>query len=203
MSLCAFLLALAAGWLDGLYHNGSHNNWPSWLIYQGDLDGARTLLSTVAGSMITVAGVSFSITMVALSLASSQFGPRLLMNFMRDTGNQFVLGTFVSTFLYCLLALGNVSGVVEHPPAASASIGLLLAVISVFVLIYFIHHVSSTIRAEHVVQVVAIDTVNSIKRLIDDGDDCVPDEVPDPNHWPPSEIFTITSNCSGYLQAVD
>ena len=146
MSLVAFGLALLADHLDVLYHSTQQKAWPQWSIYQGDLDGARLLLSTVAGSMITVAGVSFSITMVALSLASNQFGPRLLMNFMRDTGNQLVLGTFVSTFLYCLLSLGNGAGSTGQPPAISASIGLLLAIVSVFVLIYFIHHVSSTIR---------------------------------------------------------
>ncbi|WP_460115686.1 DUF2254 domain-containing protein [Sessilibacter sp. MAH3] len=203
MSLTAFGLAVLANWLDELYHHQAHKHWPSWLIYQGDLEGARTLLSTVAGSMITVAGVSFSITMVALSLASSQFGPRLLMNFMRDTGNQIVLGTFVSTFLYCLLALGNVSGTVDYPPAASASIGLLLAVISIFVLIYFIHHVSSTIRAEHVVRVVAIDTMASIRRLIDDSGQELKESAPVPDQWPLSETFTIESHRSGYLQAID
>ena len=63
------------------------------------------MLSTVAGSIITVAAVVFSITIAALSQASSQFGPRLLRNFMRDFGNQFVLGTFVATFFYSLLIL--------------------------------------------------------------------------------------------------
>jgi uncharacterized membrane protein len=83
-----------------------HLGW----IWAGGPEGARALLSTVAGSMIAVAGVVFSITIVALSLASSQFGPRLLRNFMRDTGNQVVLGTFIATFVYCLLVLRAVRG---------------------------------------------------------------------------------------------
>lgn len=61
------------------------------------------MLGTLAGSMITVAGTVFSLTLVALSLASTQLGPGLLRNFMRDTANQVVLGTFLATFLYCLL----------------------------------------------------------------------------------------------------
>jgi len=203
MCLSSFLLALFAKQLDELYHSPAGKQWPKWLIYQGDVEGARTLLSTVAGSMITVAGVSFSITMVALSLASSQFGPRLLMNFMRDTGNQIVLGTFVSTFLYCLLTLGNGSGVDGTPPAASASVGLLLAVLSVFVLIYFIHHVSSTIRAEHVVQVVAKDTIASIKRLVSPEDSEHQNKEVDPSTWPAAEVFSVCANESGYLQAID
>jgi uncharacterized membrane protein len=98
-------------------------------------DGARALLSTVAGSMITVAGVSFSITMVVLSLASSQFGPRLLSNFMRDRGNQIVLGTFVATFIYCLLVLCTVraadeSGAPAFVPHLAVSLGVVLAGLS-------------------------------------------------------------------------
>ncbi|HUE89746.1 MAG TPA: DUF2254 family protein, partial [Vicinamibacterales bacterium] len=76
--------------------------------YTAGPEGARAVLSTIAGSMITVAGVSFSITIVALTLASQQFGPRLLRNFLRDVGNQIVLGTFVSIFIYCLLVLRTV-----------------------------------------------------------------------------------------------
>ncbi|GAC1616883.1 MAG: hypothetical protein NVS4B11_05360 [Ktedonobacteraceae bacterium] len=78
--------------------------------YNRGPDGARLLLSTVAGSVIGVAGVSFSITITALSLASSQLGPRLLRTFMRDTGNQLVLGTLLATFLYCLLILRTING---------------------------------------------------------------------------------------------
>jgi len=75
-----------------------------WL-YQGGPDGARALLSAVAGSMVTVAATVFSITIVALQLAATNFGPRLLRNFMRDRGNQIVLGTFIATFLYCLMVM--------------------------------------------------------------------------------------------------
>lgn len=72
-------------------------------VYTGGPNGARALLSTVAGSTISVAGTVFSIVIVAFTLTSSQFGPRQLINFMRDTGNKVVLGTFAATFLYCLL----------------------------------------------------------------------------------------------------
>ena len=74
----------------------------SW-VYTGGPEGARAVLSTIAASMITVAGVTFSITIVALTLASQQFGPRLLRNFLRDLGNQITLGTFVSTYIYLSL----------------------------------------------------------------------------------------------------
>ncbi|MGR9087730.1 MAG: DUF2254 family protein, partial [Gammaproteobacteria bacterium] len=98
-------------------------------VYTGGADGVRTLLSTLAGSMITMASVTFSITIVALSLASSQFGSRLLSNFMRDTGNQVVLGTFIATFIYSLLVLRTVRSVGENifVPHVSVTVSVFLA----------------------------------------------------------------------------
>jgi uncharacterized membrane protein len=83
------------------------------------------VLSTIAGSMITIAGVVFSMTLVALSLASSQLGPRLLRNFMRDTRNQVVLGAFIATFVYCLLVLRTIRRAEEvaFVPHLSVTIG--------------------------------------------------------------------------------
>lgn len=121
-------------------------------IYAGGPEGARQLLATVAGSMITVAGVTFSITIVALTLASSQFGPRILRNFMANKGNQVVLGVFISTFLYCVLVLRSVrddenGGFVPH---LSVTTGVILALASLGFLIYFIHHVSSSLQVTEI-----------------------------------------------------
>ncbi|MCF8399055.1 MAG: DUF2254 domain-containing protein, partial [Bacteroidales bacterium] len=66
------------------------------------VDSARSILSTISGAMIGVAGTVFSVTLVALTLASSQLGPRLIKNFMYVRLNQIVLGSYVSTYLYCL-----------------------------------------------------------------------------------------------------
>ncbi len=124
----------------------------SW-VYSGGAEGASVVLGTIAGSMITIAGVVFSMTLVALSLATSQLGPRLLRNFMRDHANQMVLGTFVSTFVYCLLVLRTVRRGDEgiFVPHLSVTIGVLFALVSLAVLIYFIHHVSVSIQADTVV----------------------------------------------------
>ena len=106
-------------------------------IYTNKPEGAREVLSTIAGSMITVAGVVFSITIVALSLASSQFGPRLLRSFMRDRGNQIVLGTFIATYFYCLLILRTIRSGDEtvFVPHLSVLVGVLRAVLILGVLI--------------------------------------------------------------------
>ncbi|MEO7133685.1 MAG: DUF2254 family protein, partial [Vicinamibacterales bacterium] len=120
----------------------------SW-VYTGGPEGARAVLSTIAASMITVAGVTFSITIVALTLASQQFGPRLLRNFLRDIGNQVTLGTFIATFSYCLLVLRTVRGNddAQFVPHLAVTAGVVLAMFSLGVLIFFIHHVSVSIQA--------------------------------------------------------
>jgi uncharacterized membrane protein len=126
-------------------------------VFDAGAEGSREVLGVVAGSMITVTGVVFSITIVALTLASSQFGPRLLRSFMRDRGNQMVLGTFVATFLFNLLVLRAVrdNGDTSFVPHLSESVAFALGITSLFVLIYFIHHAARSIQASHVIQSVA------------------------------------------------
>ncbi|MFP4515460.1 MAG: DUF2254 domain-containing protein [Desulfovibrionales bacterium] len=125
-------------------------------MYTGGAEGARGVLQVIAGSMITVAGVVFSITIVVLSLASSQLGPRLIRNFVHDAANQFVLGTFTATFVFCILILREVSSLPGEifVPHLSISVGFILALVSIGVLIYFIHHIAISIQIPNVVAAV-------------------------------------------------
>jgi uncharacterized membrane protein len=181
-----------------------------WLYAFGP-EGARAVLSTIAGSMITVAGLTFSITMLTLQLASSQFGPRLLRNVMRDRGNQVVLGTFISTFVYCLLVLRTVRGTEEASsvPHVSVATGVLLALASLGVLIYFIHHVANTIRIETVLAELARQANAAIDRLYPE---CLGKEPPqdanrDTSTGLPDDFehraVTIRPDRSGYVQRID
>lgn len=153
------LMALVAVGLSVLMVEGDRMWGVDWLegvpwLSANKPAGARELLSTIAGSMITVAGVTFSITIAAVAYAASQFGPRLLTNFMRDRGNQVTLGTFIATFIYCLLVLRSIregDGEELFVPHAAILLGLLLTMMSVAVLIYFIHHVPESIHASNVV----------------------------------------------------
>ncbi|MGB3203334.1 MAG: DUF2254 domain-containing protein [Nodosilinea sp.] len=142
----------------------------SW-IYQGGAEGARAVLTVIAGSMVTVAATAFSITIVALQLASSHFGPRLLRNFMQDQGNQTVLGTFIATFIYCLLVLRTIRGEDYQPfvPQLSVTVGVVLAMASIAVLIYFIHHASTIIQVSHVIADVSHDLEQVTNRLFPDN----------------------------------
>jgi len=101
-------------------------------VFAASPDGARAMLSTVASATITVAGLTFSLTIVALTVASQQFGPRLLRNFMRDLSNQIVLGSFVAIFIYCLLVLGAIRSPEEDAfvPYLSVTIGVGISILS-------------------------------------------------------------------------
>jgi uncharacterized membrane protein len=180
-------------------------------IWTGGSDGAREILSTVAGSMITVAGVVFSITVVVLTLASSQFGPRLLRNFMRDTGNQVVLGTFISTFTYCLLVLRTIrtGNGEEFVPHISVTVGIVLALASLGVLIYFIHHVSVSIQSPMIIARVGEEFQRGIDRLFPQtlgepggGEAADSESAPIPANFE-REARPVPSRATGYLQAID
>ena len=181
----------------------------SW-VYTGGPEGARAVLSTIAASMITVAGVTFSITIVALTLASQQFGPRLLRNFLRDLGNQVVLGAFVATFLYCLLVLRTVRGSddAEFVPHLAVTVGVTLAMLSLGVLIFFIHHVATSIQASRIIANVAEDLEGAIDRLFPQaiGEDAASADAPRASTEEPTQLHrarAVTAKRTGYVQAID
>ena len=170
-------------------------------------EGARAVLTTVASSMITVAGVVFSLTLLVLTQASSQFGPRLLVNFMRDRTNQFVLGVFVATFAYALLALRVVTagnretGIGAFVPHVSVLTAMALTFFTVGVLVYFFHHIAQSVRVTHVLE----DLDRGLQRMLNalpEGDD---DEAAGADAMPEGfreDLGVIAASRGGYLQAV-
>ena len=179
---------------------------PAWL-YAGGADGAYALLSTVAGSMVTVAGLGYSITIVALVLASTQFGPRLLSLFMRDRISQLTLGVFAGTFTFCVLILRSIRGPAEGSepfvPQVSITVAIGLTLVSLGVLVYFFHHVAVSIQAPKVAARVARDLDEAIDQLYParigvggpkPDDSAIPDPGTDP---------VVAADVSGYVQVVD
>ncbi|MGE0521295.1 MAG: DUF2254 domain-containing protein [Candidatus Binatia bacterium] len=172
-------------------------------FFAGTPSGARSILSGVAAAMITIAGLTFSITIVAITVASQQYGARLLRTFMRDLTNQFVLGAFVAIFLYCLLVLGAIRS--EDPrgyvPDLSVTLSVAFAVLGLGVLIYFIHHLSSSIDAAHLISVVGTEIDANVDALFPErlGEELevAPAELP---RGPGAGVF---ANASGYVQAID
>ena len=178
-----------------------------WL-FGGSASAARALLSAIASSLITVVSLAFSITIVAIQQAATQFSPRVIRNFMRDRGNQVVFGTYIATFVYALLILrqvreANVGGG-EFVPALSTTTALLLALLCVGLLIYFIHHTASSLQVATI--------ADNIRRELRDGlDRLYPHSVAEPldreENAPPlpreAPTLTVRATSAGYLQDVD
>lgn len=175
--------------------------------------GARAILTTIAGSMMTVASVTFSITMVAVTSAAGQYGPRLIGNFMRDRANQITLGTFTSTFVYCLLILrvagtgssadaGN--GAAQFVPNLSLLVAMVLTLISVGVMIFFIHHIPETLNVGNITGRVGRKLRLDIENMFPD---CMGSgaSVPDPDicDYDNKDAIIVTSVAEGYIQAVN
>lgn len=174
-------------------------------------DSARVILSTIAGSMMSVAAVTFSITMVAVTSAAGQYGPRLIGNFMRDRGNQITLGTFTSTFIYCLLILrlarsagGDGSGIVDFVPNISLLTAMALTLFSVGNMIYFIHHIPETLNVGNITGQVGRRLREDLNALFpsDLGDEA-DHETPDLSPYDAQSGFDVTAKAEGYIQAVN
>jgi uncharacterized membrane protein len=157
----AVLLFIVTFQIDlAAYHH--HLTLPVW-VRTGSADAERQVLIAIAAAVITVVGVVFSITILALTLASQQFGPRMMRNFVRDVGNQVTLGVFVGTFVYTVLALGSINSVsANFVPHLSTSIAEALLLVDLAILIYFIHHISRSIQLPEVIAGIAKDLMESI-----------------------------------------
>lgn len=204
MTVAAGVLAVGTVLLDRSIDREAAEDF-SW-VFSGGPDGARAVLEVIASSVMTTAGIIFSVTIAALSLASSQLGPRILQNFMRDTGNQVVLGTFIGTYVFCLLVLRTIRGedFGDFVPPISVTVGLLLALASLGVLIYFIHHVAISIQAPTVVAQVGAELATHVERTFR-GDRGL-DRLPRPPSLP-AELEArgarVAAPRSGYVQALD
>lgn len=185
---------IGSAWLDGL----------GW-YQKAKPEGAREVLSTIAGSMITVAGVAFSITIVAIAFAAGQYGPRVLTNFMSDRGNQVTLGTFIATFAYSLIVLRTIhGGDSDFVPQLAVAVALVLALCSIGVLIYFIHHVPQSIHVNSVVTRIGRQLVDHIGRQFPT---CFGEAAADAPTPPPAAMrdkaVAIRACANGYVQAID
>ena len=173
------------------------------------VDGARSLMAIISQSVFGVAGVMFSMTIVAVSFASGNFGPRLIGNFMRDRGNQLSLGILVATFVYALM----ITRAIQSPtgedaslstelfvPHLSIAIALGLTFVSIFTVIYFVHHIPETINVSNITAGLGKRLVNDIKALIDKTEDENLEPVDIPSAQPGTEI---TLQEAGYIQTMN
>ncbi|HEX7117479.1 MAG TPA: DUF2254 domain-containing protein [Longimicrobiales bacterium] len=155
MTAVAMGLALLTVEADLRWIERPEGGGPVGLIFRGGPGEARAVLAAVAGGIITVAGVVFSITLVTLRAASEQFSPRLLREFTSDVRSQATLGVFTATFVYSLVALRSVRSEEEWDgpfvPALTVTVVFGLSLVSIGFLIYFIGYLAREIQAGSVV----------------------------------------------------
>ncbi len=192
--------------VDAIVDLNAVERWP--LLFGAGAAGARGLLTAVASSMITVAGVVFSITIVALSLTSSQYTSRVLRNFMRDRNNQVVLGVFLGIFAYCLVVLRVIRGGDEGAfvPSLAVLVGLVLAFVGIGYLIFFIHYISMSIQSSSIIANAAQETIAAVDRLFPQG---IGDDVEEgcdgdvAVSLPELAWVAVPARKTGYIQSID
>lgn len=198
------LLALVAGYVLSQVEV-AEGSLISSVLFRGDASAARELLVVVSGTMITVTGLVFVLTVVALQIASTQFSPRLLRSFLQDPGTRLVLSVFVATFAYSLGGLFTVGQLTDDGevfvPQLAVTGTLVMALISVGMLVYYIQHITNAIRIDTVMHGVREATIEAIRRLhpvpvAQSEGSKAPPEVPAQTHL-------IAVDRSGYLEQID
>ncbi|MEZ5742344.1 MAG: DUF2254 domain-containing protein [Sphingomonadaceae bacterium] len=207
-AIAAFVLALVTIQID-------RSGAAAWLsdipeLHPARPDGASNMLTVLAGSMIGVASTVFSITIAAVAYASGNYGPRLLTNFMEDKGNQFSLATFIGTFVYALTVLRTVRSEDESPllgatadsapgfvPQLSLLVAFALMLVAVAVLVFFLHHIPSSIRINFVLEGIG-------KRLLGKVDHLFPDDFERDAGLPDSpDGAAVEARDTGYVRVID
>jgi uncharacterized membrane protein len=214
MTFGAVLLGFLLPYLDSLL--GSEWIRAVGFIRATEVDGARAILTTLAGATLGVAGVAFSVTIVAVSFASSNYGPRLIGNFMGDRKNQVVLGIFVATFVYCITVLStvhtsrDVSGTTldAFVPQLSVYFALLLTLAAVGALIAYIHHIPESINIMNLTAEIGHKLQRAIIQMLDEEDQQGNEaHDADVEAWradaPAERGETICAEAAGFLQQVD
>ena len=197
--LGGILLAVAATSIDRA--TGYDNPLPFTLGMSSN--AATWLLATVAGAMITTVGVVFSLTVVSLQLASSQFSPRVMRSFIRDRWSQRVIGLLVATFFYCVLVLPSVSGEATDPaPRVSLTLAIALTLVTVIGIIVHLDHLAHGLQVGNVVRVIA-DEGAKVATVLDRVPPGVSEVDPRQFHDTPEGVTVIPAPRSGWISQVD
>lgn len=208
MVLASFVLAYGLVAFDAYTNWHGEKRFP--LLFGTGAEGARGMLGAIAGSMLTVATLSFSLTLSTISQVSSQYSPQVLRGFIRDRINQVVMGYFVGVFTYCLLVLGTIRGTddIKFVPSTAVLVGLILALGGVAALIFFIHHIADSLQTGTIVQRIFNETCQAVSHLFP-GQFGEPiserQEVEEAMHYVDDkyEWISVAATQSGYLQQIN
>ena len=171
---------------------------------------ANVVLATLATAMLTFLGVVFSIGLVALQLASQQFSPRVLRNYVRSITTKVALGTFIATFIYPLVSLGYLDQLTRSGrtvSTVSVAVAMALAVASIAVFIVYVTLTIRGMRIAYAISTVAIETRAALRRMFPPDEYYVPSNR---RRSPATVVFSRKGPSSlaehaaqGVLQAVD
>ncbi len=173
---------------------------PVWFLYSGDAEAAPQFLSNLVTAMITMATLVVSITMVVLTLAAQQLGPRLIRGFMDDRRTQATLGLFIGTVVYLLLVLRSAYGGTDSVPNLAVTGGTVLVLLCLVALLMFVHHLARSIIADNTIDRVGDALDSDIARLLPDADF---EQASAPDKRPMKTGALLTLHRSGYVQALD
>lgn len=175
-----------------------------YVLLSPSADSARIILTTIAGATITVAGIVFSVTLVSLQLAASQFSPRVLQGFLRDRFSQAVIGLVVGTFTYSLVVLTGIGPSDEDTATQlSVTIAVILAVAAVLAIIAFIDRSARSMQVGQVIQRIAEDTRARIAHLLPYVAGQAPQNPLGEIPLPEGESYTVRSTRDGWIQSID
>jgi uncharacterized membrane protein len=169
-----FLIALAMGALGAILSAAEEpipalGAWVPSILFPSrqDPQSSQLILSSIATSIMTVVSIIFAILLMTLTLASTQFSPRILISFVRDRVTQWTLGLFLGVFSYCLAVLPAVRSAPHiFVPVLSVTLAMFLALVAVAWLVFFIHHISQAISVNHIVDRIGRDTEQVIFGLM-------------------------------------
>lgn len=191
----SFILAIVFLILDKSDHNSS---FTELLFFSGTTQEAKTILSNIAGFFVSLIGIVFSLTIIVVTLASNQFGSKLIRNFMHDYITQLVLGLFTGTFIFCITTLYLHAKYTDLTPKFSVSIAYVSSVVNVLFLVHFIHHVSRSIQVSQILKFISSEFLSTIDRI-----KCYGFSKPVKQSLLENERYLIRSAQTGYIQTIN
>jgi uncharacterized membrane protein len=202
--LAAVLLAVALGEIDRRLDDTAGVRF----VFAGSPEAARAVLSVIAGSMVSLTALVFSILIVVFQLTSSQFTPRALRTFLQDRPSKVALGSFLATFAFSLTLMRAVRGengdIDEFVPRISISLAFLASLVSMGVFVYYIHHVSRSIRASAILERIHVETAKAIDRMLPEeaeGDEAAVSQLALPEET--AEAAVVRAKKTGYITGIE
>jgi uncharacterized membrane protein len=197
------MVAMVAGASMPLLDERLQVQQDAWYVFDGGAQSARAMLSTISSSIIALTALVFSITVLVLQLASSQYSPRIIGNFLRERSTKLTLSVFVGTFVYSMVVLVQLrSGLEKGVPNVSVWMAFALLVLSVFVFIHYIDRMTHSVRVINIITRIAAQTLE-VQAALHPSEAPANAEPPPSPPKPPARTVLVQGSRSGVLVAVD